>query len=101
MFPASSRPTEPRLRPLRQMAGTADAMETIARVDLDVDEVRRVVAGARGCIAWNGRLNHSAVDDVMNAITRPLGIGISRSPTLPGLDSNDARIGSIGFFTTP
>jgi len=30
-------------------------METIARVDLDVDEVRRVVSRARGCIAWNGR----------------------------------------------
>jgi thymidine phosphorylase len=59
-------------------------METIARVDLDVDEVRRVVARAHGCIAWNGRLNHSAVDDVMNAITRPLGI-----------DSNKWSVASI------
>lgn len=33
---------------------------------------------ARGCIAWNGRLNHSVVDDVMNAITRPLGIDSNR-----------------------
>jgi thymidine phosphorylase len=49
-------------------------METVASVDLTVDDVRRVVSDARGCIAWNGRLNHSAVDDVMNAITRPLGL---------------------------
>ncbi|MFP3617400.1 thymidine phosphorylase, partial [Paraburkholderia sp. SIMBA_050] len=28
--------------------------------------------------AWNGRLNHSVVDDVMNAITRPLGIDSRR-----------------------
>ena len=47
-------------------------METVAKVDLDIHDVRRVVGAARGCIAWNGKLNHSALDDVMNAITRPL-----------------------------
>jgi thymidine phosphorylase len=61
-------------RAITSAAGTADAMETIARVELTADDVRRVIREARGCIAWNGRLNHSAVDDVMNAITRPLGI---------------------------
>jgi thymidine phosphorylase len=71
-------------RAITSAAGTADAMETIARVDLSVDDVRRVVSRARGCIAWNGRLNHSAVDDVMNAITRPLGI-----------DSNKWSVASI------
>jgi thymidine phosphorylase len=71
-------------RAITSAAGTADAMETLARVDLTVDEVRHVVGQARGCIAWNGRLNHSAVDDVMNAITRPLGI-----------DSNKWSVASI------
>jgi len=61
-------------RAITSATGTAEAMETLAAVDLSVDDVRRVVADARGCIAWNGRLNHSAVDDVMNAITRPLGL---------------------------
>lgn len=59
-------------RAITSAAGTADAMETVARVDLTQGDVRRCVAQARGCIAWNGRLNHSVVDDVMNAITRPL-----------------------------
>lgn len=59
-------------RAITSAAGTADAMETVARVDLTQDDVRRCVAQARACIAWNGRLNHSVVDDVMNAITRPL-----------------------------
>ncbi|SOY70503.1 phosphonate metabolism protein/1,5-bisphosphokinase (PRPP-forming) PhnN [Cupriavidus taiwanensis] len=59
-------------RAITSAAGTADAMETVARVDLAHDDVRRCVAQARACIAWNGRLNHSVVDDVMNAITRPL-----------------------------
>jgi thymidine phosphorylase len=71
-------------RAITSAAGTADAMETIANVELSVDDVRRVVREARGCIAWNGRLNHSAVDDVMNAITRPLGI-----------DSNKWSVASI------
>jgi thymidine phosphorylase len=58
-------------RAITSAAGTADAMETLARVDLTAEEVRATVARARGCIAWNGRLSHSALDDVMNAITRP------------------------------
>lgn len=59
-------------RAITSPAGTADAMEVLARVDLDADDVRRTVRQTNGCIAWNGRLNHSRVDDVMNRITRPL-----------------------------
>lgn len=65
-------------RAITSAAGTADAMEVVARVDLTADEVRETVRRVRGCIAWNGRLNHSALDDVMNAITRPLGIDSNR-----------------------
>ncbi len=65
-------------RAITSAAGTADAMEVLAKVDLTVDDVRRTVSEARACIAWNGRINHSAVDDVMNAITRPLGIDSNR-----------------------
>ncbi|MFF7708744.1 phosphonate metabolism protein/1,5-bisphosphokinase (PRPP-forming) PhnN [Pseudomonas sp. NPDC007930] len=65
-------------RAITSAAGTADAMETVARVDLSAADVARCVAEAHACIAWNGRLNHSPVDDVMNAITRPLGIDSNR-----------------------
>lgn len=65
-------------RAITSAAGTADAMEVLARVDLSQSELRQVVADARGALAWNGRLNHSTVDDVMNAITRPLGIDSQR-----------------------
>ena len=61
-------------RAITSAAGTADAMEVVARVDLSHDEVRNVVEKTGGCIAWNGNLNHSPVDDVMNSITRPLAI---------------------------
>lgn len=65
-------------RAITSAAGTADAMETVARVDLTAADVAHCVEQANACIAWNGRLNHSAVDDVMNAITRPLGIDSNR-----------------------
>ncbi len=65
-------------RAITSASGTADAMEALARVDLSQSELMRVVAEARGALAWNGRLNHSPVDDVMNAITRPLGIDSQR-----------------------
>jgi len=61
-------------RAITSAAGTADAMECVAEVDLPPEALRAVVEEAGGCIAWNGRLSHSPVDDVMNSITRPLGI---------------------------
>ena len=56
-------------RAITSAAGTADAMEVLAKVDLDMAQFRRTVQRVRGCIAWNGRLNHSTLDDTMNAIT--------------------------------
>jgi thymidine phosphorylase len=65
-------------RAITSPAGTADAMETLARVDLTAEDVRRCVAEARACIAWNGRLNHSIIDERINAFTRPLGLESNR-----------------------
>ena len=65
-------------RAITSAAGTADAMDVLARVDLGLDEMKRVVAEARGCIAWTKRLNHSALDDIVNAITRPLNLDMAR-----------------------
>ncbi|MGI4938155.1 MAG: thymidine phosphorylase, partial [Janthinobacterium lividum] len=65
-------------RAITSAAGTADAMETVARVDLNAAEVRRCVKEARACIAWNGLLNHSIIDDVVNRITRSLGLESNR-----------------------
>lgn len=64
-------------RAITSAAGTADAMEVLARVDLTLAEMKRVVEQTGACIAWNGRLTHSPVDDVMNAINRPLGMASS------------------------
>ena len=65
-------------RAITSASGTADAMEAAARVDLDPEEMQAVVKVVRGCIVWNGRLNHSQVDDVTNAMVRPLGLDTRR-----------------------
>ncbi len=65
-------------RAITSAAGTADAMEVLARVDLTPEELQRCVRQTNACIAWNGKLNHSVLDDVMNALTRPLGLDTRR-----------------------
>ena len=79
-------------RAITSPAGTADAMEVLARVDLDAGEVRRVVREVGGCIVWNGRLSHSPIDDVMNAVTRPLGI-VSDRLSVSSILSKKAALG--------
>ena len=61
-------------RAITSAAGTADMMEVLAKVDLTPQEMQQVVRQTGACIAWNGRLTHSPIDDVMNAINRPLGL---------------------------
>lgn len=65
-------------RAITSAAGTADVMEGAARVDLTREDVTRVVLEQGGCIAWNGRLNHSMLDDIVNAVTSPLGLDTNR-----------------------
>ena len=65
-------------RAITSAAGTADAMEVLAKVDLTPEQLKRCVAQTNACIAWNGKLNHSVIDDVMNALTRPLALDTRR-----------------------
>jgi thymidine phosphorylase len=65
-------------RAITSASGTADAMEVLARVDLSPADVRECVAKARACIAWNGRLNHSLLDEAMHRIERPMRLDTRR-----------------------
>ncbi|MBO1325516.1 phosphonate metabolism protein/1,5-bisphosphokinase (PRPP-forming) PhnN [Acetobacter sp. TBRC 12305] len=65
-------------RAITSASGTAEAMETVARVDLGMAEMEQVVARTGGCIAWNGRLMHSPLDDIVNDLTRPLNLETNR-----------------------
>ncbi len=59
-------------RAITSPAGTADTMETLAPVALDVPLMRRVVEREGGCIIWGGAVALSPVDDVLIRVERPL-----------------------------
>ena len=59
-------------RAITSPAGTADTMEVMAPVALDVAAVRRVVEREGGCIVWGGNVRLSPADDVLIRVERPL-----------------------------
>src|SRR5690606_37058248 len=59
-------------RAITSPSGTADAMETVAPVALDLPAIRRVVEREGGCIAWGGAVRLSPADDVIIRVERPL-----------------------------
>ena len=61
-------------RAITSPAGTADVMETLTRVDLDLAAMRRVVEREGGCVVWGGALTLSPADDVLIRVERPLDI---------------------------
>jgi thymidine phosphorylase len=71
-------------RAITSPAGTADAMETLAPVSLDVKAMRRVVEQVGGCIVWGGAVQLSPADDILIRVERPL-----------DLDSEGQMIASI------
>jgi thymidine phosphorylase len=61
-------------RAITSPAGTADTMETMAPVDLDIADIHRVVDREGGCIAWGGAVRLSPADDIIIRIERALDI---------------------------
>ena len=59
-------------RAITSPAGTADTMETVAPVDLDLPAMRRVVEREAGCIVWGGAVRLSPADDILIQVERPL-----------------------------
>lgn len=59
-------------RAITSPAGTADAMETVAPVTLDLAAARRVVEREGGCIIWGGGVHLSPADDIIIRVERPL-----------------------------
>lgn len=61
-------------RAITSPAGTADVMETLTNVTLDLATMRRVVEREGGCLVWGGALTLSPADDVLIRVERPLDI---------------------------
>ncbi len=61
-------------RAITSPAGTADTMETLTNVTLDVADIERVVTTTGACLAWGGAVNLSPADDLMIRIERALSL---------------------------
>jgi len=59
-------------RAITSPAGTADAMEALAPVALELAAMRRVVEREGGCIVWGGSVALSPADDILIGVERPL-----------------------------
>ena len=80
-------------RAITSPAGTADVMETVAPVDLDVAHIRRVVEATGGCIAWGGSVRLSPADDILIRVERPLDLD-SQGQLVASILSKKAAAGS-------
>ncbi|MGV8084707.1 MAG: AMP phosphorylase [Candidatus Bilamarchaeum sp.] len=61
-------------RSITSAAGTADTMETLAEVSLDIDEMRSIVRKAHGAIVWGGGMKLAPVDDKLIRVRHPLSL---------------------------
>ncbi len=59
-------------RAITSPAGTADTMETLAPVSLDLKAMRRVVEREGGCVVWGGSVDLSPADDILIRVERAL-----------------------------
>lgn len=61
-------------RSITSPAGTADTMEVLAPVQLDLHKVREVVDKEGGCIVWGGSVALSPADDILIRVERALNL---------------------------
>ncbi len=63
-------------RAITSAAGTADVIETLANVELSVEEIKKVVKKTGACLVWNGSLNLSPSDDKLIQVERLLNLDV-------------------------
>jgi thymidine phosphorylase len=59
-------------RAITSPAGTADTMETLAPVNLNIADMRKVVEKEGACIAWGGSVSLSPADDILIRVERAI-----------------------------
>src|SRR3989344_847077 len=61
-------------RAITSASGTADVIETVAKVDLSLDELKSVVKKTNACLAWGGSLGLAPADDKLIRVERLLNV---------------------------
>lgn len=59
-------------RAITSASGTADTMEVLTKVDLNLEEMKAVVEQENGCFIWGGSIALSPADDVMIRVEHDL-----------------------------
>lgn len=59
-------------RAITTPGGTADDMETIAKVQFSKEEIYKIVKKTNGCIVWGGSFHIAPADDVIIQVEEPL-----------------------------
>jgi thymidine phosphorylase len=61
-------------RAITSPAGTADTVETMTSVNLDITKIRQVIDKEGGCLVWGGAIGFSPADDIIIRVERSLDI---------------------------
>ncbi len=61
-------------RAITSPAGTADRFECLAPVELELEEIKKVVHKTNGCLVWGGSVDLAPADDLFIKIEYPLSI---------------------------
>ncbi|MBW2972609.1 AMP phosphorylase [Candidatus Woesearchaeota archaeon] len=61
-------------RSITSPSGTADTMEVLADVNLDVERIKKVVDKVGGCMVWGGAVNLAPADDKIITVEHPLSV---------------------------
>lgn len=80
-------------RAITSPAGTADTMETMAPVELSLDQMRKVVEREGGCVVWGGAVQLSPADDIIISVEKALDID-SEGQMIASVLSKKASAGS-------
>lgn len=78
-------------RAITSPAGTADRVETLCPVNLNISEIKSVVKKTNGCLVWGGSLELAPADDLFIQVEYPLGID---PLLLPSIMSKKKAIGA-------
>ncbi len=71
-------------RAITSPAGTADRVEVLCPVDLDIGEIREVVSKTQGCMVWGGAVDLAPADDIFIQVEYPLSIDPLYLPSVLG-----------------
>jgi len=80
-------------RAITSAAGTADVIESIAKVEFDIEEIKNIVKKTNACMVWGGSLGLSPADDKLIQVERILNLD-PKAQLLASVLSKKISVGS-------